>query len=60
MCDTCGCTQPDEAVTFTKPGEHHHHHHEHDYSHETKTVSVEQDILLQNTLFVISVSRLPA
>ena len=54
MCDTCGCTQPDEAVTFTKPGEGHHHHHDHDHphdhSHESKTVSVEQDILLQNNL----------
>ena len=55
MCDTCGCTQPDEAVTFTKPGEHHHHHdhdhpHDHSHSHESKTVSVEQDILLQNNL----------
>ncbi len=55
MCDTCGCTQPDEAVTFTKPGEHHHHHHNHDHSHDhdhshSKTVSVEQDILLQNNL----------
>ncbi len=36
MCDTCGCSQPDEAVTFRKPGEeqhHHHHHHGEDHGH---------------------------
>jgi len=46
MCDTCGCNQPPEAVTFRKPGEpqahphdhhdhnhHHHHDHEHDHDH---------------------------
>ena len=31
MCDTCGCNQPPEAVTFRKPGEpEHHHDHHHD------------------------------
>ncbi len=44
MCETCGCGQPDEAVTITRPGqknpetEHHHahheHHHDHDHHHE--------------------------
>ncbi|MCP4571377.1 MAG: hydrogenase nickel incorporation protein HypB [bacterium] len=41
MCDTCGCGQPGEAVTFRKPGDHrsghphdHHHHHGHDQDHE--------------------------
>ena len=41
MCDTCGCNQPDEAVTFRKPGHHHHghdhshdHHHNHDHDHD--------------------------
>ncbi len=37
MCDTCGCNQPAEAVTFRKPGaehqHHEHHHHEHDHHH---------------------------
>jgi len=41
MCDTCGCGQPEEAVTFSKPGEdghthlhsHAHHTHEHDHEH---------------------------
>jgi hydrogenase nickel incorporation protein HypB len=35
MCDTCGCGQPDEAVTIRKPGEeeHSHSHHNHDHSH---------------------------
>jgi len=47
MCDTCGCGQPDEAVTIRKAGKdqenahghwhgdvYHEHHHEHDHSHE--------------------------
>ena len=35
MCDTCGCGQPSEAVTYTKPGEHTHHHpHEHNHAHD--------------------------
>ena len=47
MCDTCGCGQPGQAVTFTKPGEQahshlhthgdghtHEHHHHHDHSHD--------------------------
>lgn len=41
MCDTCGCSQPDSAVTIRKPGddtcncehEHEHHHHEHGHDH---------------------------
>lgn len=33
MCDTCGCGQPEGAVTFRKPGEHSHEHHNHDHSH---------------------------
>ena len=43
MCDTCGCSQPDDAVTFRKPGEpehqhphdhHHDHHHNHGHAHD--------------------------
>ncbi len=42
MCDTCGCSQPADAVTFRKPGqdagaEHTHHHdhpHDHDHAHD--------------------------
>ena len=39
MCDTCGCSQPGDAVTFRKPGEghehnHHHHDHGHDHAHD--------------------------
>ena len=33
MCDTCGCNQPPEAVTFRKPGEPEPHHHDHDHGH---------------------------
>jgi len=66
MCDTCGCNQPDEAVTFRRPGEDHHHHghdHDHDHHHDhgdhghshshehgSRTLAVEQDVLLQNNL----------
>jgi len=37
MCDTCGCGQPEEAVTFSKPGNSGHTHlhtHEHDHGHD--------------------------
>ncbi|MEJ2544083.1 MAG: hydrogenase nickel incorporation protein HypB [Calditrichaceae bacterium] len=49
MCDTCGCGQPGQPVTFTKPGEHnhshlhthsdghshdHHQHHVHEHDHD--------------------------
>jgi hydrogenase nickel incorporation protein HypB len=36
MCDSCGCGQPAEAVTFRKPGEtvHEHDHHPHDHHHD--------------------------
>ncbi len=37
MCDTCGCSQPDSAVTIRKPGEasqaEHAHAHGHDHTH---------------------------
>ncbi len=41
MCSTCGCGQPDDAVTIKMAGEevkehnhqHHDHKHEHDHSH---------------------------
>ncbi len=50
MCDTCGCSQPADAVTFRRPGEghehDHHHHHEHD--HGSRTIEVEQDLLARN------------
>lgn len=66
MCDSCGCGQPGESVTFRKHGEEHHHHgdghththdhdhphehdHQHDHSHD-RTISVEQDILGENSL----------
>ncbi|MFO7608992.1 MAG: hydrogenase nickel incorporation protein HypB [Candidatus Krumholzibacteriia bacterium] len=39
MCDTCGCSQPADAVTYRMPGHDghahdHHHHHEHDHGHD--------------------------
>lgn len=46
MCSTCGCGQPDEAVTITVPGEkktgkdqeihNHNHNHDHDHDHHNK------------------------
>lgn len=34
MCATCGCSQPADAVTITRPGKHHHEHeHEHTHAH---------------------------
>ncbi len=63
MCDTCGCGQPDVAVTIRKPGEeeHSHSHPEHDHSHphdhshshdhgDSRSVVVEIDILAKNNL----------
>ena len=66
MCDTCGCSNPDERFVLTKPGEeqkhnHHHHAHEHhhghghDHSHShshehSKTIEIQQDVLLKNNL----------
>ena len=64
MCDTCGCGQPDGAVTIRKPGEeghshphgheHEHNHdhpHDHSYSHDHgREVIVETDVLAKNNL----------
>jgi len=65
MCATCGCSQPEEAVTISRPGEHNHgheHHHEHGSSHHhhhhgqshdhlhSKEVLLEVDILQKNNL----------
>ncbi len=62
MCDTCGCGQPNEAVTIRKPGEDGHshpHHHEHEHSHphdhshshdHGREIVVETDILSKNNL----------
>jgi len=65
MCDSCGCSQPADAVKIRKPGEveHHHHHdhsdhpdhhhhdhgHDHDHSH-SRTIEIEMDVLGQNNL----------
>ncbi|MCK4903882.1 MAG: hydrogenase accessory protein HypB, partial [Candidatus Marinimicrobia bacterium] len=64
MCDTCGCGQPNEAVTIRKPGEEEHSHphqeehdhsHPHDHSHthdhrQNRTIVVETNILAKNNL----------
>ena len=60
MCDTCGCNQPADAVTFRKPDTEHDRHHRHDHDHhhhgtpagtrENRTLQVQQDILQQNNL----------
>jgi hydrogenase nickel incorporation protein HypB len=33
MCDTCGCTQPDDAVTIRTPEDMHEHEHDHTHTH---------------------------
>ncbi|MFQ6605574.1 MAG: hydrogenase nickel incorporation protein HypB [Fidelibacterota bacterium] len=65
MCDTCGCGQPAEAITFRKPGypDHNHspdhhdhphdHHHDHPHPHDhgsSRIIAIEQDVLYQNNL----------
>ncbi len=62
MCDSCGCSQPADAVKIRKPGEvehhhhhdhhdHHHHDHDHDHSHShSRTIEIEMDVLGQNNL----------
>lgn len=64
MCATCGCSQPADAVTIQKAGEHHHHHdhdhshgrdHHHDHQHahshvHSQEVALEVDILQKNNL----------
>lgn len=34
MCDTCGCTQPDDAVKIASPKEVNDHSHSHEHSHD--------------------------
>ncbi len=61
MCDSCGCSQPADAVKIRKPGEvehehahhdhDHHHHHDHDHGHDRgRTIDIEQDVLMQNNM----------
>jgi len=59
MCDTCGCSQPAEAVTFQRPGQPthgHDHTHEHGPGHHhhqptpSRELRIEQDVLQQNDL----------
>ena len=65
MCSTCGCSQPEEAVTITRAGivlehthshhgHHHHHrqeahHHHHDHGGD-REILLEVDILQKNNL----------
>jgi hydrogenase nickel incorporation protein HypB len=62
MCDTCGCGQPENTVTFKKPGttDHMHadgtihtHEHDHTHSHEHgpgRIIKIETDILKKNNI----------
>ena len=59
MCSTCGCNQPNEAVTIRKMGEkaapqYHlapsHHHTHHDQPVGKTLIDLEQDILSKNQL----------
>jgi hydrogenase nickel incorporation protein HypB len=58
MCATCGCSQPEEAVTITRPGivqEHthshhghqHHHHHESHHHHDYHATTDAKEVLLE-------------
>ena len=58
MCETCGCSQPNDAVTIRKFSDEAHKHshsrarargHDNDYSHN-RTVSIETDVLSKNNL----------
>lgn len=65
MCDSCGCGQPGENVTFRKPGEdekpthshggvtHSHSHGDHAHDHEysvSREIIIEQNVLQKNDL----------
>ncbi|MBC8478893.1 MAG: hydrogenase nickel incorporation protein HypB [FCB group bacterium] len=61
MCDTCGCGQPDDAVTIRKPGEEFQHKHEHDHPHDHnhphthdhshgRTIDLQLDVLTKNNM----------
>jgi len=55
MCDTCGCGNPNDHVTYRKPKqrihahEHSGHNHNHHHQHERK-INVEKDVLSENHL----------
>ena len=48
MCDSCGCSQPDEAVTFTRPGRGVEAGHRHDDQSARRVLQVEEDVLAKN------------
>ncbi len=63
MCETCGCSNSNEGVKITKPGEKHHshshgHHHANDHNHTSnhhhdhgpRLIKIEHDILRENSL----------
>ncbi|MBA7576852.1 Hydrogenase maturation factor HypB [subsurface metagenome] len=63
MCESCGCGQPGENVTFRKPGEneehthshggvtHSHSHGDHDHDHSgSREIIIEQNVLQKNDL----------
>ncbi len=62
MCDTCGCDQANNPITFKKPGEEnehtHNHNHPHAHEHEghthdhthSKVIQIEEDVLNNNNL----------
>jgi hydrogenase nickel incorporation protein HypB len=62
MCDTCGCGQPNEAITIRKPGQQghshlhghsHDHEHTHDHHHDhehSRTIEIETDVLTKNNM----------
>jgi hydrogenase nickel incorporation protein HypB len=59
MCDTCGCDQPNNLITYTTPGvgsnhthaHTHEHDHEHDHEHSHgRVIQLGVDVLNRNVL----------
>jgi hydrogenase nickel incorporation protein HypB len=50
MCTTCGCTQPEEAVTIRSHGDNIDNHHQAVNAAEKTVITLEQDILSKNNL----------
>jgi hydrogenase nickel incorporation protein HypB len=48
MCDSCGCSQPDDAVTFSKPGGGVDVGHAHGDGSTGRVLQVEEDVLTKN------------
>ncbi|MFH1119347.1 MAG: hydrogenase nickel incorporation protein HypB [Bacteroidota bacterium] len=69
MCDTCGCEQPDNPITYKIPGEKNQHLHmhqpeyKHEYQHNThlhsqsRVIRIGEDVLNANNLLALKNRR---